>query len=392
MKTIGKFWISAILSLSVANHAVMAQKVDDERMKRDIEVAENVLATLIKQELAQQRSPLFIGLDVKGTYQPGYGVTFRLPPDNTVPYAMSIVGDDVQGATVISDGDGYRVTFRYNDLPEPPEMDKGTVTLSDRIAEKKELILDSARDAYNDRIIRAAQNFILDYGDFLSQLQPTERIVVTNQSDRPHFYFNRTNRTRLSVEGSRADVTAFRQGKISREQALKKLTVVRTETLDKKEPDLEMLSSILFRLYRPDLSKTYFAEGNVYYERLRDFGAIFYMRVVSSNQRSLNRYYMPTIGLDNVDQETRDKKVTELYPAFEQDVRENLIEYGRTVKSLENDESLILNIAMTKCGGCGIPSTLELSVKASDLKDFASGKIDKNAAMKKIIIKKGENQ
>ncbi len=215
---------------------------------------------------------------------------------------------------------------------------------------------------------------------------------MTNQSDRANFYFNRGNRTRISVEGSRADVTAFREGKISREQSLKRLTVVRTETLDKKEPDLEMLSSIFSRLYRPDLSKTYFVEGNVYYERLRDFGAIFYMRVVSSDQRSLNRYYMPTIGLDNVDQETRNKKVTELYPAFEQDVRENLIEYGRTIKSLQDSEHLILNIAMTQCGGCGIPSSLELSIKASDLKDFASGKIDKPAAMKRINIKKGGNQ
>lgn len=381
-----------MLSLSIATHAALAQKVDEERMKRDIEVAENVLATLIKQEMEQQRT--FFGLDVKGTYQPGYGVTFRLPPDDAMPFAISIVGDNIQRSNVSFDGDGgYRVTFRQNAIPVPPSVaEDDAVTLDDQLREKQESVVDSARGAYNARIIRATQNFILDYGDFLSQLQPDERIVVTNQSDRARFYFNRGNRTRISVEGILADVTAFRQGKISREQALKKLKVVSTETLDKKEPDLEMLSSILTRLYRPDLSKTYFAEGNVYYERLRDFGAIFYMRVVSSDQRSLDRFYMPTIGLDNVDEATRNKKVTELYPAFEQDVKDNLLEYGRTIKSLQDSESLILNIIMTQCSGCGIPSTLELSVKASDLKDFAAGKVDKNMALKKIAVKKGQSQ
>src|SRR5690606_2838209 len=182
------------------------------------------------------------------------------------------------------------------------------------------------------------------------------------------------------------------QGKLSREQALKKLHIVNTEALDVREPDLEMLSSIFSRLYRPDLSKTYFTEGNVYYERLRDFGAVYYMRVVSSNETAPNRYFMPTVGLDNLDQAARDKKVTELYPVFEQDVKENMLEYGRTVRSLKDDENLVFNISLTRCTGCGIPGTLELSLKASVLRDFGAGKIDKNTAMSRIQVKKGQSQ
>ena len=153
-----------------------------------------------------------------------------------------------------------------------------------------------------------------------------------------------------------------------------------------------MLSSIFTRLYRPDLSKTYFVDGNVYYERLRDFGTIFYMQVVSSVEQGLNRFTIPTLELQNLTQEERDKKITELYPAFEKDIKENILEYGRTVKSLEDNERLIFNISLTKCTGCGIPSTLELAIPASALKDFGTGKIDKNAAMKQFTVKKGANQ
>lgn len=388
MKKIMKFWISAIVALSMQTQETFAQAFDEDRMKRDIEVAENALATLIKLELGQER--MFFGLDIKGTYQPGYGVTFRLPPDRGMPFAISIGGDGVRGAAVISNGNGYRYSISTNGSSEyeAPRDEQDAI----KLVEKAEINADSAVAVYNERLIKAAKDFILDYGDFISQLSPSEKIVVTNQGDRPPFYFNAGKGTRISVEGVRGDINALRQGEISRAQALKKLSVLNTEALETREPDMEMLSSIFTRLYRPDLSKTYFVAGNVYYERLRDFGTIFYMRVVSSDQQSLNRFSMPTLGLNNLDQETRDKKVTELYPAFERDVKENILEYGRTVKSLKDDENLIFNISLTKCPGCGIPSTLELAIKSSVLKEFNAGKIDKGAAMGKFIIKKGANQ
>ena len=374
------------MALSLQSHGTFAQSFDEERMTRDIEVAENVLATLIKQELGNQRT--FFGLDIKGAYQPGHGVTFRLPSDHSMPFIVNITGDEVRGATVVSDGNGYRYTFNTNGSDDEKNKDDGSVKLRD----KTEISADSIRDVYHERMISAAQSFILDYGDLLSQLAPHEKIVVTNQNNIPQFYFKSGKRRRISVEGTRQDITALRQGKINRDQAAKRLTIVNTESLDAREPDMEMLSSIFSRLYRPDLSKTYFLQGNVYYERLKDFGTIFYMQMVSSSETGPGRHSMPTVGLQNLDQPARDQKVTELYPAFEQDVKENILEYGRTVKSLSDSESLIFNISLTKCRACGIPSTLEVGIKSSVLKAFAAGKLDKEAAMAKFSIKRGANQ
>jgi hypothetical protein len=101
---------------------------------------------------------------------------------------------------------------------------------------------------------------------------------------------------------------------------------------------------------------------------------------------------MPTIGLENVDLATRNKKVTELYPKFEQELKENMVEYGRTLKSLKENEVLVFQIRMTRCPECGIPSSLELIIKGSVLKDFAAGKIDQAAAISKIILRTGEKQ
>jgi hypothetical protein len=116
------------------------------------------------------------------------------------------------------------------------------------------------------------------------------------------------------------------------------------------------------------------------------------MQVYSSNQLRDGLFSMPTIDVEEIDQVKRDAKVKELYPQFEKDLKENMVEYGRTVRTLKDNETLTINVKLTRCKGCGIPSTLEASVKASVLKDYSAGKIDKNAALAKIELKKGENQ
>ncbi len=119
------------------------------------------------------------------------------------------------------------------------------------------------------------------------------------------------------------------------------------------------------------------------------------MQVYASNQvDGFNEdiYDMPTLRLQDVDQETRDKKVKELYPEFEKSIKEDMLEYGRTIKSLKDEEMLMIEINLTRCLHCAIPSTLELSIKNGVLKDYSSGKITKEAALAKITVKKGPNQ
>lgn len=398
MKSIIQVWMSSVLVLVMGAHVATAQKIDDERMRRDISVAENVLGTLIKQQFSNQRT--FFQLEIKGNYQPGYGVTFSLPADYTTPIAFTL-------------GSGNGVVVYSDEFEEPATIDiRGSEDGSDdravvngrntyKLKEKTKgrargVDMDSIRDAYNLKVIEAAKEFILDYSDMISQLGPQERIVVTNQGNQPRAwvgqYFNAPNRTHLSIEALKSDIAQYKAGKLTRAQADAKIKVVNTESTNAVEPDLELLSSIFSRLYRVDLSKTYFTEENIYYERLKDYGVIYYMQVYSSSERDYKRFDMPTLNLQDVDQATRNKKVGELYPAFERELKENVLEYGKTVKSLKDDEVLIFQVRLTRCASCGIPSSLEISVKGSVLKDLNAGKLDKNAALAKLIVKKGENQ
>lgn len=362
-----------------------AQKIDDERMLRDLKVAENVLTTLIRQKFEGDR--MFFPLSVTGSYQAGYGVTFTLPADYTTPIIFSISADD---AFLYGTSWGDR-EYRPRQ-PREVRVNSGDIRLKD----DNDRTLDSLRDASNNKLVDAAKEFLADYGDIISQLPATEKIVITNQGSQPRLWVgslvNAPGRSHLSIELSKADLNQFKQGRMTREQVLKKITVVNAQTVNDAEPDLELLSTIFNRLYRPDLSKTYFTEGNIYYERLKDFGAVFYMQVFSSNRTFNERFNMPTVGLQDVDQEERDRKVKEIYPQFEKELKENIVEYGRTVKSLSDEEQLIFNVRVTQCDACKIPSTLELSLKGSVLKDFHDGKITREAAMGKMTVKKGQDQ
>ena len=62
------------VGVAVAMVAKAQNKIDEQRMTRDIEIAENILVTLIKQEMGKRN---FFPYEVEGNYTSGYGVTIR---------------------------------------------------------------------------------------------------------------------------------------------------------------------------------------------------------------------------------------------------------------------------------------------------------------------------
>ncbi|MEJ0032116.1 MAG: hypothetical protein WDO15_17845 [Bacteroidota bacterium] len=420
------FLISGTSSFSQA-------KIDQDRMDRDIEIAENALATIIKQKFGNRN----MWLEVKATYTPGYGVTMRLPNDNhqwsynsgfgvgnSYSYSISSNGNGNGRAVIapvpaVSANGTNVIVYRSadDDYAEAPKKAKGEKD-KDRefkdyekdkakAMEKAEKSSDSARAMYYGKMIDAAIEFIVDYGDLFSQLPPEERILITNRGEGGRFYEynNKQKRMLVTVEGTKGDIVQFRQGKMTRDQIMKNVKIVNTESTNEVETDLELLSSILSRLYRSDLSKTFYTEENIYYERLKNFGVIYYMSAYSSNEqyRNVDRnteaskdkgkiWSMPTLRLEGLTQEQRDKKVIEMYPQFERELKDNIVEYAQTVKSLKDEEMFVFNIQITKCVGCNIPSTLELSLKNSLVRKLAAGQATKAEVVAAINVKKGPTQ
>lgn len=429
MKRVERILMMMAMMAVVAGSSFAQGKVDEERMQRDIEVAENILSTLLKQQF-DKRS--FFPMEVHGNYRPGYGVTFQLPSDASAnfyfqnwsdePMTITTWGDwdeegpgsysnnvgTSNGRVVYSNGSGKKASeeevakARANaDRLKNDQQRKNDVIVKGqaRVGSAPRARLqsrDSLQDQSTTKMLNAAKEFIAEYGDLISQLAPNERIIITNRGEGNQNWFGvynlQSRNPYLSVEGLKSDIAQFRQGKMTREQLIGKLKVINTESENDLHPDLELLTSIFNRLYRSDLSKTFFTQENTYYERLKDYGVIYYLQVFSTTQDGYGDFVMPTLGNQRVDPETRDKKVKEMYPAFTKSIKEDILEYGRTLKSLKDEESAIFNIKLTRCKGCDIPTWVEYAIKYSVLKDYSNGKLSKESALEKITEKKGELQ
>ena len=234
MKNRVQFWKGAVWMVLMISQPLFAQKVDEQRMQRDIAVAQNVLSTLIKQQFDQQR--MFFPLEVSANYQPGYGVTFYLPADFTTPITFMNSGIGVNGSSNVVIWDSQEsadapqapgvVTYSYGSSADSEreaydrarsERDRSagnnTIKLAGKPAKTKRVDMDSVRDAYNLKVIEAAKMFLVDYGDMITQLQPDEKIIVANQGDQPRVwvnqYFNTPQRTHLSIEVTKSDLTSY---------------------------------------------------------------------------------------------------------------------------------------------------------------------------------------
>ena len=76
MKRIARSMMSAAVLILAVSGAMAQNKIDEQRMERDIEVSENVLGTIIKQQFEKRA---FFPMEIEGNYMQGYGVTFRIP-------------------------------------------------------------------------------------------------------------------------------------------------------------------------------------------------------------------------------------------------------------------------------------------------------------------------
>lgn len=399
-----KYLITLIIALS-GIHA-SAQDIDEGRMTRDIQIAEDIINGLIEQESKTNR--LFKSIDVTGNYIQDYGVIFNIPVKGGIwPLGLNV-------------WEGESGEFVISDKVKEKDDKNGKQHLSYAYSGEEFEELQESRDDYLQEVM---ETFLVDYADLIGQLKPTDKIMLKSEQKRggvfvigggdQRYRFNfrsgggsnddedesgeenvneedcceeASGNYVLSSEVKKSDLTAYKSGKIDRDQLVSRILMEKTESVSGREPELELLATIFQRLYKSDLSETYFATRAPEYDRIIKFGVIYNWRVYSSNIDN-DRHNMPTVDLYNLSPEERNRKVEELYPKFKEQFIGNMVEYGRTLKGLQGDDILMFKIKLTQCENCSIPKSIELSVKRSVLDDYEKQRIDLAAAKSKVAVK-----
>jgi hypothetical protein len=457
--------LAVILLIFICSSAI-AQNIDEDKMNRDLEIARNVLATMLKGG-----SESWIGSSsIEGSYVKGYGVIFTIPRHYSMIHVRPprvVVTPRIRMRTR-SSGDEM-IIYEENIKAYAEEAEKFAQKQEELIRKQKELakkgkelseeeleeleeamaeieinadeIAEMAKEAeaqalewqenYAESLEASMQHteqavitFLADYADLIGQLKPTDHILVKQESPFGEDVYiagwdegddvwvvpdvdvdvdvdeddwggssgissPAKKGSGFSAEVSKKVVTDYKTGKINFDTFKEKVNIKRAEP-EIKSPDLDMFANIFKQYYSPKMSKTFFTESKPRYQVLDNFGVIYTIRTYSSYIDG--KYYnMPVLARERVSSEERKAAIEELYPKFENDIKAFIIDYGRTIRSLEDKDMLLLKIYMTKCEDCAIPKSIDVSVKISVLKQFDQQKLSRDKALAAIEIKKNFN-
>ncbi|SNT36811.1 hypothetical protein SAMN05421640_3593 [Ekhidna lutea] len=373
MKTIRLIIAGMLLCASV--DFTYAQSFDEERMDRDLKIAENILSTLARGE---SRSIFYD--NVESNYIQDYGVIFSIPQSTFVFKAS--------GSSVVyrSSGGGSAVVVAP-EAPEPDDEERRVIEDKRRVEIKGDELAELAEENLREQMT----TFLVDYADLIGQLKPSDRIIVQTSGKNDRIFVSGRNSVKkqsgLTAQILKSDLIAFKQGKLDRSEVIGKISFTSNENKEVAK-DLELFATIFARLYEPDLSSTYYMSSrSIGYTNLEGYGVTFSMKMYSSTSDG-GIHTIRTTGETGLSQEERNEKVNAMYPQFEQTFKENLLDYGRTIRSMKPEEMLTFKVKLTECRGCEMPEEIEVSVKGEVLKGYDSGSLSKESALKKISVTK----
>jgi hypothetical protein len=370
------------LAVTVWGSSLLAQQVDVEKMDRDLKVGAAALGTLVetKQELLLTRR------EDRQTaqYLEGYGVMITLPAQHSVTVLAANV---YQGA-----GTAQIRGFEPSSQPGRIRIGKSP---SETTGASKEIDRDSLSHVQTEQLKEQVTIFLVEYADLIGQLQPEDRIKIVEERSpfvsQGRFLQSRPSspmvmrKQRFSAEIKKSDLTAFKTGELGREEVVGRIRFSESlaEGLDQ---DLELLANILDRLYRPDLSETFYYTGYAYYDKIPEFGVIYHLNMLTRTEKNLYKFILPSDKSEELNEESDPEKLTELYPKFLEGIKENILTYGRTVKSMDRKERLVFNIRLSNCVGCDVPDWVNVSIGMADLFDYDEGRLSKTEVLQRFKV------
>jgi len=410
---------------------------DEKRMNRDLEIAKNILATLIKSG----SDSWFGGTSIEASYIKDYGVVFSIPEHLVyfhnggsviaIPEIAPIpdVDIDFYADYDFSDEELSKAEFKKQKeimKKKEKEFKKQEKEIQEQMQEMEEVREDmiKAREEAQLALVEEKElqriyvgaggdseidweeimiTFMTDYSDLIGQLQPNEKIVIKQKSPYNNFVFawagddsvesDEREIGSISAEVLRKDVSAYKSGKIKKNDFVGRIEIKKSEP-QKKVADLEMFANIFDRFYSHDLTETFYSQGKPRYEVLDGFGAVFHIKTASANSRSIERVRWRSSGVEayTIQPKSDEEKSTdeELYLKFKEDIKAFMLDYGRTIRSLGENEKVLLDIKINSCRECNIPTAIEVSTKMSVLKQYDQQKISRDKAMNQIEIKEND--
>ena len=344
------------------------------KMEKDIVILQNVLSDLFGNE-----DRYFSSRNAKGMYVPGGGVIFSMSSNSLYGNIL------IEYADVLDeiDGDGTK-----QDESSPEETNR---KMEETIREK-------------------SKEFLTNYGSLLTELKSGEKLMLnidytarqkreeSRSSSRARFVSSSRNmKKRMQSSISYKALNGFSTGKINLQQAMEAVETKIVEDADKEMTDAKILAGILDDLMQTSMDGKFRRRSKTNWTYFDGFGLMFNLQMSTSSSTSEMIIYSQSVRTitrtedSEVEKEREElmKELEEAYPDFEDMLKENIVQYGRTLRSLGAGESVIVNVDF----GSGVrdskmPRSIRMVVPKSSIDAYAKGQKSLEQVKKEIDIKK----
>ena len=354
------------------------------KMERDIVILQNVLNGLFNGERGSFYSST---RGAKGIYVPGKGVIFNIGAHNNV--SDVILAQQLAKKKALSTG-------------SEEEVDEISITERNKTEE--------------ERLKTISEEFLVNYGSILSELKSGEQVMLnvnysSLKEDDPKQSSSSTIHTGVSIiyrGGSRLNPTrmvsaidystidSYLTGSYSLSAATQKIEYNVVYNGSNDAQDAKIMAGILDDLFQSNFDGAFRRSGKTGWTYFDGFGLMYDLNIRGS-YGNLIAYTASGSQLASVratapkdeDRKSSDDLAEESFDELIDLVKESLITYGRTLRSVKSDEVIILNINFgSSFGRSSLPKAVRLQVSKSQIEAFSKGKKTISQLKKEIDITK----
>ncbi|MEL6193382.1 MAG: hypothetical protein AAFR66_15090 [Bacteroidota bacterium] len=377
--------ISTMLGLLLCIAGGLSAQEVDPRMKKDLEVMERIV-----KEMFNSSEPKFRG-DAKAEYTEGYGIVISTPSKSYEVFAPAVRTHNHNGTTIIT-----RKDF-----------------------EKRDGRSGNEGDAVEDLM----RKFISSYGDLASGLQRGEKLLMVYEQggssrDIGIYFGEESDETKITAMVTKEDLESFRKGSLSENDFQDKIEVkINDSSTGGSAFEYKMLGNILRDILGESSEDSFHInvgdddEDEKRVVRINGFGrkarvthqvldgyGVTYQLKLPSNQimsfRTNGRGRVKKISKLELEEDengeeyekTHDKHFMDSYSNAQSEIKEAMIEYGRTLRDMDASEQLIVKLDMGGCYDCDAPAEVSFQVKKSVLESYDRREIDLDKAIAQIKV------
>lgn len=371
MKTL-KHYILGVFVLALLSPLVIAQEIDTKRMNLDINIMENILNELFKENSINTSGNFTFNLgsfgnsnDIKGSYLPDFGVIFWLNTSS-------------RRAFIVRSKNSNDLAFSYDSNTNK-----------------------NASNEINEETITARiKEFLKNYASVIGQLKPADKVMVIYSSKEKNLFpalrfqtatSDTTKQEQLptiSVSASFKDLQNYRLGKVSDAEFEKSLDI--SKSVEKEFLDLKVMSNIFETAFKNENFSAFQISGSVDYLNIDNYGALFSFAVRAPY---LSPNDIKSISIDKnkggifIERKDTQESVSpkESFDTLKEEVQKYIVDYGRTISSVDKNGHILISISIQNNDG-SLPSRVNFQIKKSVLDQLNKGSISREQAISKIKV------